>query len=327
MDRSRIEAIAGSYACKRVVVVGDLMVDEFLRGTVERISPEAPVPVLKFESHTFVLGGAANVANNIVALGGEAALVGAIGDDFAGERLLEGLSATGIPAESVVVIPERRTTLKTRVVAHTQHVVRIDREEHSAVSPGVEERLVAKVAEALPGASALLISDYNKGTVTSTVAAGAIVAARGLGLPVVVDTKHHNVKQFTGATVMTPNVQEVEQLSGIKVMDESTLAKAARALVDQTDLAALLVTRAERGMSVYMRDGNQADIPAMAIEVHDITGAGDTVAGALVLALAGGEGLVEAARFANLAAAVVVRKVGTATATVGEMAAFAGAGD
>lgn len=327
MDKKLTDEIAGGYAGKRIVVAGDLMVDEFLRGSVDRISPEAPVPVLEFDSHTFVLGGAANVAHNVVALGGEAVLVGAIGDDSAGERLLDGLSGAGIPPGGIIVVPERRTTLKTRVVAHTQHVVRIDREERTPVAPSVERQLVAKVAESLDGASALLISDYNKGTVTPVVARGAIATARDLNLPVVVDTKHHDVTPFAGATVMTPNVREAGELSRVKIVDDESLAKAARTLIEELDLEALLVTRAEEGMSLFTRDGSRTDVAAMAIEVHDITGAGDTVAAALALALAGGREPQEAARFANLAAAVVVRKLGTATATVDEMAAFAGASD
>lgn len=322
--------MGATYAGKHVVVAGDLMVDEFLRGRVDRISPEAPVPVLEFDSHTFVLGGAANVAHNVVSLGGEATVVGVIGDDVAGEHLMEALAAAGLRRESgegIVVAPGRRTTLKTRVVAHTQHVVRIDREERTpfpdedlAVSNNVEAALSN-------GGSALLISDYGKGAITAAIAQRAITAARSLELPIVVDTKHHNVKPFSGATVMTPNVREVEELSRVKITGDEALSQGARKLIDDLGLEALLVTRAEEGMSLFSRDGGRTDIPAMAIEVHDITGAGDTVAAALALALAGGSGLETSARFANLAAAVVVRKIGTATVTVDEIAAFADSHD
>lgn len=299
------------------------MVDEFLRGTVDRISPEAPVPVLEFSEHTFVLGGAANVANNVAALGGSPELVGVIGDDAAGERLLEELAVGGIDGGGVVVVPRRRTTLKTRVLAHTQHVVRIDREERSPVAGRVERQLVSRVGERIGDADALLISDYNKGAVTPSVARETIAAARRAGLPIIVDTKHHRVKPFAGATVMTPNVREAEELSRVKVTNDATLAEAARTLIGDLDLQALLVTRAEKGLSIFGRDGSRVDVGAMAIEVHDITGAGDTVAAALALSLAGGNDLEGAARFANLAAAVVVRKLGTATTSVDELAAFA----
>lgn len=322
MDRRTIAEIAQAYADRRIVILGDVMVDEFLRGTVDRISPEAPVPVLEFSSHTFVLGGAANVAHNVVALGGQAALVGAIGDDLPGERLLEGLSQVGIMPGGVTVVPGRRTTLKTRVLAHTQHVVRIDREDRTAVPPEAEEQLVSRVREALGGAAALLISDYNKGAVTPAVARGAIAAAREGGLSIVVDTKHHDVKPFAGATVLTPNVRELEELSRVKAVDDAALARAAQALITRLELEGLLVTRAEEGMSLFDKSGARGDVAALAIEVHDITGAGDTVAAALTAALAAGRDLSDAAQFANLAAAVVVRKLGTATASVQEIAAF-----
>lgn len=324
MNRDQVAQIAATYAGKKVVVLGDLMVDEFLRGTVDRISPEAPVPVLEFSSHTFVLGGAANVAHNVVALGGGASMIGVIGDDVAGRELLTGLPEAGIAPGGVIVVPGRRTTLKTRVVAHTQHVVRIDREEKTPVPAAVERKISANVGEALAGASALLISDYNKGAVTPGVARNAVAAAVAAGVPVVVDTKHHQVKSFAGATIMTPNVREAEELSRVKVVDEASLAEAAAKLISDLDLQGLLVTRAEKGMSIFSRDGGRTDVEATAIEVHDITGAGDTVAAALTLALAGGNDLKTAADFANLAAAAVVRKIGTATATIDEMASFAG---
>ncbi|RJQ51212.1 MAG: D-glycero-beta-D-manno-heptose-7-phosphate kinase [Actinobacteria bacterium] len=325
MDRGTIEAIARGFAGKRVVVLGDVMVDEFLRGTVDRISPEAPVPVLQFCEHTFVLGGAANVAHNVVALGGVPALVGVVGDDDAGSRLGEQLAAAGLAADDVVGVAGRRTTLKTRVLAHTQHVVRIDREELTPISGRVEKDVISRAQALIADADALLVSDYNKGTVTGAVAREAISAARKAGVPVVADTKHHRVKAFSRATLMTPNVREVEELSRVKVTNDSDLATAARTLIDEIDLEALLVTRAEEGMSLFGRDGDRVDVGAVATEVHDITGAGDTVAAALTLALAGGADLEGAARFANLAAAVVVRKLGTATASVDEVAALTSA--
>ncbi len=305
------------------MVLGDLMVDEFLRGTVDRISPEAPVPVLEFVSHTFVLGGAANVANNIAALGGKASIVGCVGDDEAGASMAEGLAASAIGSDGLVTLPGRRTTLKTRVLAHTQHVVRIDKEERTPVGEATEREMLTRLEREMQGAAALLVSDYKKGAVTPDVASRAVALARASSIPVVVDTKHHNVAPFAGATLMTPNVREAEELSRVKITDDVTLDEAARTLIGELDLQALLVTRAEEGLSIFSEDGGRTDIGALAIEVHDITGAGDTVAAAITLALVGCTPLREAAEFANLAAAVVVRKLGTATATIEEMAAFA----
>jgi len=322
MDKKSVISIGTSYEGRRVVVLGDVMVDEFLRGTVDRISPEAPVPVLEFASHTFVLGGAANVASNVVALGGGASILGAVGDDDAGSRLKEGLAGVGVDAAGILTVPGRRTTLKTRVLAHTQHVVRIDREERSPIPEAAQSELLERLETEIRGASALLISDYKKGTITPSLASAAIALAQGSAIPIVVDTKHYDVAAFSGATIMTPNVREAEELSRVKIVDDESLAKAARRLIEELRLQALLVTRAEEGMSIFNQDGTRSDIPALAIEVHDITGAGDTVAAALTLALVGCNPLSDSARFANLAAAVVVRKLGTATATLQEMTAF-----
>lgn len=302
-----------------VLVVGDLMVDEFLYGKVDRISPEAPIPVLEFDSHIFMPGGAANAASNIKSLGGEVALLGCQGKDLAGERLIGELEKSGISPDGLITVEGRPTTLKTRVVAHTQQVVRIDREIRLPIDTEVEDKMIAYIKSTLPKVEAVLISDYIKGTITPRVAKQLIALAKKAGKPVVADTKSPRIENFQGITILTPNVEEVEKFTGLVIEDECPLAEGARRLISKLRCEAILVTRAEEGMSLYQKTGAVINIPAITTEVHDVTGAGDTVAATVALTLAAGASLREAAELSNLAAAVVIRKVGTATATPEEV--------
>ncbi len=319
MERDRLRNLLDAMQGKSALVLGDVMVDEFLYGKVDRISPEAPVPVLEFSSHTFMPGGAANVARSVQGLGGRPLLVGCIGQDAVADRLKEELHREAIDDAGLVSDPDRPTTLKTRVVAHTQQVVRIDREDSSAVSPEVEAQLIAAVEARLAQAGVVLISDYRKGAVTAALLRSLLDKARSEEVPVLADSKATSTDHYHGVTVATPNVREVQQLTGVEVGSEDALAEAARRLIEQLECGAVVVTRAEEGLSLFERNGRATHVPAIATEVHDVTGAGDTVTAAMGLALAGGAELPEAAFLANLAAAVVVRKVGTATASPDEI--------
>lgn len=319
ISKKKVKQIFEQAQKTAVLVVGDLMVDEFLYGKVDRISPEAPVPVLEFDSHIFMPGGAANAASNIKSLGGRVAFLGCKGEDLAGERLTKELEKKGIPTDGLITVEGRPTTLKTRVVAHTQQVVRIDREIRMPVDTDVEDKMIAYIKSTLPEVESVLISDYTKGTVTPRVVKQLVGLAKKAGKPVVADTKSSHIEDFQDITVLTPNVKEVEKLTGLTIEDECPLAEGARRLISKLRCEAILVTRAEEGMSLYQKTGAVIHVPAITTEVHDVTGAGDTVAASVALTLASGASLREAAELANLAAAVVIRKVGTATASPEEV--------
>ncbi len=319
MERKRIEEILKSCQGKKILVLGDIMVDEFLYGKVERISPEAPVPILEFSSHIFLPGGAANSANNIKSLGGEPILTGYIGDDFGAEKLLEELKKREISTDGLLVNKERPTILKTRVIAHTQQVVRIDREIRGEIDSDLERKITNFILWNLNEINAFLISDYNKGTVTKTILKKVIKEAKSKGKPIVADTKKLVLENFQGITILTPNVVEIERLANFPIRSESDLEKAARKVIAILNLEAVLVTRAEEGVSLFEKRGKPCHIPAISTQVHDVTGAGDTVAATLALTLASGATFQEAAFLANLAAGVVVRKIGTATCSPNEI--------
>lgn len=301
-----------------MAVIGDIMLDEFLVGTVERISPEAPVPVLTYDYHRHVLGGAGNAARTLAALGASASLVGLIGEDVAGQAVLEAADVLGIDTGGVIAAPRRSTTLKTRVVAGTQQVVRIDREASGPAGPAVREAMREAAMSAVAAADAIVLSDYEKGGLPPALVRQIVEACRSRRVPCVVDPKAVHAA-FRGATVLTPNMGELARLARMHRVTEREIDRAAAAVIRKVAPEALLVTRSEDGMSLFL-PGERVDVPALATEVHDVTGAGDTVAAAVALGLASGLDVREAADLANLAAAVVVRKVGTEAPSWDEMA-------
>lgn len=308
----------------RVLVVGDLMLDEFLWGRVARISPEAPVPVVEVTAQSFHVGGAGNVAANVRALGGSAALSGVLGMDPAGEKVRHSLDATGV--EALLVVDEGRpTTVKTRIIAHHQQVVRADRERADDVSAEVEGQILEHVRRVLPSCGAVVVSDYQKGVVTAQVMRAVVSLARRRGVPVLVDPKVRHFPLYRGAALVTPNTTEAEQATGIRIRSDEDLEDAGARILRQLRCGAVLVTRGEQGMTLFQRDGASVHIPTAAREVYDVTGAGDTVIAAVGLAVAAGATLLEAAALANLAAGVVVGKLGTATAAPDEVLAAIGA--
>jgi len=323
---SRARALLAGMRGRRVLVVGDVMLDEFIWGKVARISPEAPVPVVEVTDQSFHLGGAGNVARNIRALGGEALLAGVVGRDSAGERVLEAVGAAGIESLLAVSDAGRPTTVKTRIVAHNQQVVRADRESASEVPDDVESAIVAGARRVLASCQALVVSDYQKGVVTAGLLRRLLPLARRRRIPVLVDPKVRHFSLYKRVALVTPNQREAEQATGIAIRGTAQLVAAGRELLKRLDCRAVLVTRGEHGMSLFERGRRPVHIPTAAREVFDVTGAGDSVIATLALALCAGARLPEAAALANYAAGVVVGKLGTASATPGEVLAAAGKG-
>jgi len=318
----RVRALLEAMRGVRVFVLGDVMLDEFLWGKVARISPEAPVPVVEVTGQSFHLGGAANVAGNLRALGGAAVLAGVVGEDGAADRLREALDGAGVMAH-LVVDRGRPTTLKTRIVAHSQQVVRADREQATDIPKALEDALIERVREELAHCRALVISDYQKGVVTARLLGRVLALARRRGLPVLVDPKLRHFALYRRVSVVTPNQGEAERATGLSLHDADGLAAAGRRILSMLECGAVLITRGEHGMSLFERDRRPVHIPTAAREVFDVTGAGDSVIATMALALAAGARPAEAAVLANQAAGVVVGKVGTSEASPAEvLAAF-----
>ena len=302
----------------RVVVLGDVMLDTYVWGEVSRISPEAPVPVLEVVKRTYQPGGAANAAAGIAALGGSVTLGGVVGADAAAETLRETLASHGVSGGGVRVDAERPTTTKTRFIAASQQVVRVDEEGRVPLREETAAELVDWARDGLAGAHAALLSDYEKGTVSAHVAAEFVAAARDAGIPVVVDPKGSDFAKYAGATVVTPNVREAREASRVRDQDDAALDDVATDLRQLLDGAALLVTRGPAGMRLY-REGQPEEIPALAREVYDVTGAGDTVTATLAASLGRGVELSDAVRLAAAAAAVAVGHLGAARVTADEL--------
>ena len=306
-------------AGRTVLVVGDVMLDHFVIGRVDRISPEAPVPVVRFEHEEFRLGGAANVAHNIAALGGRAELVGIVGDDPEAHRLRQDLTARSIGSAGIVTATDRCTTRKLRVVTtRNQQVARIDYENDREVSGTLEASLISRLQELIAGAHAVLVSDYLKGVISREVAGAVIDAARRGGVSVLVDPKVPHVDYYRGATIVTPNHHEAEAVSHMRIRSADEAREAARRFRERAGCDSVLITRGEHGMWLHAPDGDTA-LDAEAREVADVTGAGYTVIGTMALGLAAGGTLAEAARLANRAAGIVVGKFGPATVSVEEL--------
>src|SRR5947209_17858552 len=317
----RAAEIVAALRDKTVVVFGDVMLDEFVWGDVTRISPEAPVPVVDIRRESVHLGGAANVLANLGALGARAAVVGVVGGDRAGERVRAELREAGAldAEEGLIVDVSRPTTLKTRIIAHSQLVVRADRERRAPVDGPTEERIIAALRKLLREADALVVSDYDKGAVTPRVLDIMLPLAEVAGLPTLVDPKIRNFDSYRPATLVTPNHHEALRLTNSEDDSDDGMARAAHAIRDRLGCRSVLITRGERGMMLLGEDGEPVYVPTAAREVYDVTGAGDTVIATLAASLAAGATLVEAAILANHAAGIVVGKVGTATASAEEL--------
>lgn len=302
---------------RRIAVCGDVMLDHFLWGDATRISPEAPVPVILLERESDTLGGAANVALNVTALGGRASLFGAVGEDAAGARVRRLLADAGVETSGLITVRGRPTTVKQRVFARNKHVLRLDRERTEPLEEGPRRRLLAAFAAAAGSCGAAVVSDYGKGTVTPELWRGWTALARRHHVPLCVDPKSNQLR-YGGATILKPNMRELGHLTGMPVEGDAAIARAAERALRRHGCGSLLVTRGGEGMLLFS-DGGMTRIRSAALQVADVTGAGDTVAAALALALAAGAGPLAAACLANIAAAIVVAKPGTAAATAAEV--------
>ena len=304
----------------KVLVVGDVMLDQFIYGKVERISPEAPVPVVKVDDDIFCLGGSANVAANLRALGANVQLCGVIGNDIGGEMIINLCDELGIGSEGLVYSRRRKTTIKSRIIAHHQQVVRFDREDLTNFHKKLLDRLIQRVEKFIPEIDAVIISDYGKGVVAKALLDYLRKVKRKTGLLVAVDPKVANFKYYRGMSLMTPNHHEASEMIGRKINnDNPSVEKAAKTLLNKLSMDLIVITRGKEGMTLISKKGGPFHIPTRAKQVFDVTGAGDTVIATLTLALSRGASLYEAAEVANYAAGVVVAKLGTATTDQNEL--------
>lgn len=302
-----------------VICLGDVMLDRFVYGTCDRISPEAPIPVLRIAEERRMLGGAGNVAANLTALGARCRFLSAVGDDEDGGMVRRLIAENTGADDGVIVEPERRTTVKTRLIAGRQQLLRADQEMVAPLSPAGEAALLAALPSALENAGALILSDYGKGVLSDGMIAGAIGAARAAGRPVIADPKGSDYTRYRGASLITPNRKELNQATGMPVADDAQVVAACRHLLENSGIDAVLATRSEEGMTIVTAGGGVAHLRAEAREVFDVSGAGDTVVATIAAALALGVPLEDAAHLANLAAGIVVGKVGTAVVHADEL--------
>jgi len=317
--RDRFIKIISKFRNAKILVIGDLMLDEFLWGNVSRISPEAPVPVVRVRSESFMPGGAANVANNIHALGATVHMAGVVGIDERGRILKGELEKKGLNVAGIVLDGERPTTLKTRVIAHHQQVVRIDRENSGELSGGAVDQIIDYVKEVIDDIDAIIIEDYGKGVIAPRVLQDVLRLAKRHKKIVTVDPKEEHFHYYKGVTAITPNHHEAANAVGMKIKDESSLVKIGKALLNRLKCEAALMTLGENGMQLFEKSGRITCIPTVAQDVFDVSGAGDTVIGAFTLALAAGASMTEAAHISNFAAGIVVGKVGIAVVTQEEL--------
>lgn len=315
ITRVRLKEILDRFSRCELAVLGDVMLDEYLWGKVERISPEAPVPVVHIRKETWRPGGASNVASNIVALGARAYILGVVGPDKTGERLRESQTQEKIDTTGLIVDPDRQTTVKTRVIGQNQQMLRIDREHTTALSTKTVEALGEIIKRISPKVDGIIVSDYAKGVIVKDLLSRVIKEFRRQGKFVNIDPKLKNFPLYEGATIITPNSREAESALGRVFETEEDILRAGTDLLKHLSTDAVMITRGEHGMSLFERNAPPLTIPTQALEVFDVTGAGDTVIATFSLALAAGCKMAEAVEVANLAAGVVVGIVGTATTT------------
>ena len=319
MDRKNIESLFNKLAEIHCLVIGDVMLDEYLWGRTDRISPEAPVQVVDVLREELRLGGAGNVVNNLVALGAQVSACSVVGEDENGEALLTAFQKQNISIDAIFRDPSRRTSRKTRVVASNQQIVRIDRESREPLSSDVEEKLCEWLTNNAAIYHVIVLSDYLKGVLTPKVLSAAISVAKSAGIPVLADPKGTDYSRYRGVTTLTPNRKEAEAASGIIINSDESLAQAAMVIMKRAELKHLLITRSEAGMSLFSAEAAAVHIPTVAREVFDVSGAGDTVLASLAIGIAAGLEMDEAARLANVAAGIAVGKLGTSTVTPDEI--------
>jgi rfaE bifunctional protein kinase chain/domain len=322
VSRKRAFDIIDRFSTAKVLVVGDIMVDHFIWGKVSRISPEAPVPVVEVSSDNLLLGGSANVLNNVFAIGGSVCVAGVVGADEMGKRVVSEFRKRQINTSGIVVEAKRPTTLKTRIVAHSQQVVRYDRESRQPVDEDSTRHIIDHIRALRDELGAIVISDYSKGVVTKSLLHGIREIVSDRPITVCVDPKKSDFSLYQDLDIITPNHHEASRAAGLELIDGENLIQAGATLLDRYHFRAVLITRGEEGMSLFERKKKRIThtrFPAEAREVFDVTGAGDTVIGVFALCIASGATFTEAAFLANHAAGIVVGKVGTATVSQSEL--------
>lgn len=301
------------------MVIGDLMVDEYIWGNVSRVSPEAPVPLVSVTSESLRLGGAGNVVNNIHTLGGKVLLAGIVGNDEMGRKVIHDLHKMGLETKGVIVEPERVTTVKTRIIAQHQQVVRYDREITRPIHPENIQQILSLLEGGINELDAVLVSDYGKGVICEPLMERVRSLTQRAGKILAVDPKVKNFPLFREVTIITPNHYEAAEATGRWIMSEEDLMTVGRTLLQRLQVQSVLITRGEKGMTLFQHNGEVIHIPTMAKEVYDVTGAGDTVISVLTLAMASGATAKEAAILSNIAAGIVVGEIGTATIKASEL--------
>lgn len=321
LTKKRAMEIIANFSTSGVLVVGDVMVDHFIWGKVSRISPEAPVPVVDVQKDSILLGGCANVLNSIYAMGGKVYVAGVIGADNIGKRLVEELRQREIETTGIVVEKGRPTTLKTRIVAHGQQMVRFDKESRKPIPQVINRKILDYIKSLQSKIGAIVISDYSKGVISRELIEGIKNIVQDAKIFICLDPKQSDFSVYEGVYVVTPNHHEAQRAAGMEITDENDLRQVGAALLSKYNFHALLITRGEEGMSLFERGRNisHTHFSAQAKEIYDVTGAGDTVIGVLALSLAAKASLQEATCLANQAAGIVVGKVGTATVSQEEL--------
>ena len=319
LDEAGIDRILGQFQGKRIAVLGDLMLDRYYWGSVHRISPEAPVPVVEVDSESVRFGGAANVANNVQALGGIPFLIGLVGNDHPGQMMAEMMVERGMDTSGLVMDADRPTTIKTRVIASEQHVVRIDNEAKTPCPEHLQSGIVDGVRYHIHSLDAILIEDYNKGVITKAVIDEVLAVARKYNKIVTVDPKFDNFLEFKGVTVFKPNRRETEEVLGGRLRTDEEVEQAGRKLLELLGAENVLLTRGADGMALFQRDGGSYHLPTAADHVVDVSGAGDSVISTLTIALAAGAPMRGACLLANCAGGVAVGSVGIVPVTPAEI--------
>jgi rfaE bifunctional protein kinase chain/domain len=307
---NRLKQLLDDFRGKRIAIVGDLMLDRYLWGSVTRISPEAPVPVVEIESESMRLGGAANVANNVKSLGADPILIGVIGNDNTGTLLRDLIAENAFTAIGLIAADDRPTTVKTRVIAHGQHVVRFDRETKNEISGTLQHRILEVVRRNIHSLDAIIIEDYNKGVIVKRLIKELVDTAEQHKKIITADPKFDNFFEYRGATVFKPNSKELEAAMGVKLVDNDAVEEVGKVLMKRVKAKNILLTRGEKGMTLFEETGTITHIPAKTRKVADVSGAGDTVISTITVALASGATVREATSLANYAGGVVCGEVG-----------------
>jgi D-beta-D-heptose 7-phosphate kinase/D-beta-D-heptose 1-phosphate adenosyltransferase len=311
----RIETFIEKFSDVKILIVGDVMLDRYLWGSVTRISPEAPVPIVNINKTSLIVGGAANVAANVAGLGARPILVGVTGRDAEAEVLAETLEKSKISSEYLFPVNQRRTTIKTRLVAHSQHVVRFDQETAVPMTADESDSVFEKMEYLIGEASLIIISDYAKGFLTASFLTRLITLGRKLNKLILVDPKGKDFFKYKGATILTPNRREAAEATGLEENGQDLVDRAGKKLLDDLSLEAILITQGEKGLTLLQKDSEIFHLEASARNVYDVTGAGDTVIAGFAVALGAGADYIEAAKLANMAAGLVVEQIGTTAVT------------